>query len=189
MRIISGNAKGTILKTLKGTNTRPTLDRVKEALFNIIQFDIPNTKILDLFAGTGSLGIEALSRGAKETTFCDNSSEAIKIIEENLIKTKFEKKSKIIKKDYLNTLESLQDKFNIIFLDPPYKTDYVIKSLTKISEQDLLTKDGKIIIETNDEQKENDINKILKDKNKINLEIYDKRKYGTVILIFIRKGK
>ena len=88
MRVISGNARGKKLVSLEGMNTRPTLDRVKEALFNIIQFDIVDKNVLDLFAGSGAIGIEAISRGAKSVTFCDNSPDAIKIIKTNIQNTK-----------------------------------------------------------------------------------------------------
>lgn len=185
MRVISGNARGTRLNSLKGENTRPTLDRVKEALFSIIQFNIKDSNVLDLFSGSGALGIEGLSRGAKKTIFCDNSFDAIKVIKQNLIKTRFEDKSEIINKDYIKALEEIKIKFDIIFLDPPYKTDYIIKALIKIFELDLLTKDGIIIIETNDKSKEEEIKEKFADKK---IEIYDTRKYGIVNLIFIRKG-
>lgn len=96
MRIISGKARGTKLNTLEGLETRPTLDRVKEPLFNILQNRIYGSRVLDLFAGSGALGIETLSRGAKEAILCDNSYKAIQIIRENVLKTHFEKQAKII---------------------------------------------------------------------------------------------
>lgn len=188
MRVISGNAKGIKLNTLEGINTRPTLDRVKEALFNIIQFDIKDTNILDLFSGSGSLGIEALSRGAKQVVFCDNALNSIKILQKNIKKTKFEDRAKIINKDYIKALEELENKFDIIFLDPPYKTNYSLKALSKILELNLLTKNGTIIIETNEKEKEDEIKKILENYKEKNFKIYNTRKYGMVILIFVRKG-
>ena len=103
MRVISGSAKGVRLETLEGDNTRPTLDRVKEALFNIIQNKVIDSKILDLFAGSGALGIESISRGAKQAVFCDKSYKAIQIINRNLEKSKVIKKSVIIQKDFLKS--------------------------------------------------------------------------------------
>ena len=185
MRVISGTARGKKLNTLSGLNTRPTLDRVKEALFNIIQFEVKDAVVLDLFAGTGALGIEALSRGAKEAVFCDKVPDAIKVIKQNIINTNNLDKSTIINKEYQEVLENLSKqnkKFDIVFLDPPYKTNLAIESLQKIIMSDLLTEDGTIIIETDDINKEREILKIEK------VEIFDKRKYGSVWLIFIRKG-
>jgi len=184
MRVISGKARGKKLISLEGLNTRPTLDRVKEALFNIIQFDIENANVLDLFAGSGALGIEALSRGANTATFCDNSYEAVQIIKTNIINTKNEEKSIVVNKDYsltLNSLSKQNKKFEIIFLDPPYKTDFGIKSLEAIIKLNILAEDGIIILETDDEKKEQAISNIE------GLKVFDKRKYGKIMLIFIRK--
>lgn len=185
MRVISGKARGKKLISLDGDNTRPTLDRVKEALFSIIQFKVKDAVVLDLFAGTGALGIEALSRGAKEAVFCDKVPDAIKVIKQNVINTNNLDKANIINKEYQEVLENLSKqnkKFDIVFLDPPYKTNLAIESLQKIIMSDLLTEDGSIIIETDDINKEREILKIEK------AEIFDKRKYGSVWLIFIRKG-
>lgn len=185
MRVISGKSRGKKLVSLEGDSTRPTLDRVKEALFNKIQFNIQNATVLDLFAGSGALGIETLSRGAKEVVFCDKEPAAIKIIKQNVTNTNNLEKSIIINKDYNEVLEKLSNqnkKFDIIFLDPPYKTNLAIESLQKIIMSNLLTKDGTIIIETDDINKENEILEIE------GIEILDKRKYGSIWLIFIRKG-
>ena len=182
MRVLSGTAKGKKLNSLEGLETRPTLDRVKDAVFNIIQFDIKDSVVLDLFSGSGALGIEALSRGAKEAILCDASSKAIKIINKNLEETRLKDKAKVINSDYLETLSKIKDKkFDIIFLDPPYKSDYVEKSIEYISKYNLLAENGIIIVETDDE------NKIDKINAKKDLEVYDTRKYGIAILIFIRK--
>lgn len=143
MRVISGKSRGKKLISLEGDNTRPTLDRVKEALFNIIQFQVQDAVVLDLFAGTGALGIEALSRGAKEATFCDKVPDAIKVIKQNVINTNNLNKTIIINKDYKDALENISKqnkKFDIIFLDPPYKTNLAIESLQKIIMSNLLTK-------------------------------------------------
>ena len=183
MRVISGKARGKKLVSLEGMNTRPTLDRVKEALFNIIQFDIPGKRVLDLFAGSGALGIEAISRGAETATFCDNSIDAIQVIKTNIENTKCTDKSVVLQKDYLlalNYLAKSKQKFDLIFLDPPYRTDFSDKAIEKILELDLLSKEGIIILETDDANKEETI-------KKEDIQIFDKRIYGRVILIFIRK--
>ena len=185
MRVISGTARGKKLTSLEGLETRPTLDRVKEALFNILQFNIKDAEILDLFSGSGALAIEALSRGANKAILCDSSKYAIKVINKNLTDTRLKEKTEVLNKDYLETLKFLKKeskKFNVIFLDPPYKTDYIYKSIDKIIEYDLLAKDGIIVAETDDKNKIEELNKIE------NIEIYDARKYGIVHIIFIRKG-
>ncbi len=185
MRVISGTARGKKLSSLEGLATRPTLDRVKEALFSILQFDLKDACILDLFSGSGALGIEALSRGAKEVFFCDNSYKAIQIINKNLNDTKLIDKAKVLNKDYIDTLKQLSknsQKFDIIFLDPPYKSDYAIKAIDNIIKYNLLKDDGIIVLETDDKNKIDEIKKYNE------LEVYDTRKYGIVLIIFIRKG-
>lgn len=184
MRVISGKNRGKKLYALEGTTTRPTLDRVKEAMFNIIQFKILDANILDLFAGSGGLGIETLSRGAKHAVFCDSSFEAIQIINKNIKVTNNIDKTTVINKDYklaLQQISKTEIKFNIIFLDPPYKSDFGIKAINEIFKLDLIAEDGIIILETDDE------NKIKNIEENIHIKIFDKRKYGSVKLIFIRK--
>lgn len=182
MRVISGIARGTKLETLEGQDTRPTLDRVKEALFNIIQNDIYEAKVLDLFSGSGALAIESISRGAKLAYLCDNSRKAIEIIRKNVKKTHFENKIKIINKDYKKCLEEIENvKFDIIFLDPPYKTEFVYKAIKIIIEKKLLEETGIIIFETDKEEKE------YVDKLKEYISIIDLRKYGRVTLVFLSR--
>jgi len=150
LRVISGTAKGHKLKTLKTDKTRPTSDKVKGALFNIIMGYIQDAEVLDLFAGTGNLGIEALSRGAKEVVFVDKSEECIKIIKENLIHTKLLEKATIIKGDVSEVLKKLSlegKKFDLIFLDPPYNKGLVTETLQQIETYDLLESQGIIVAE------------------------------------------
>lgn len=147
MRVISGKARGVSLKTPDGMKTRPTADRVKEAMFSIIQFDLPNAKVLDLFAGTGQLGIEALSRGAKSAIFVDCQDSACKLIRENLKKTHFEQESRVIKSDYMSYLKTTSDKFDVILLDPPYAELFLEYSLKMITEIDILQTNGIIVTE------------------------------------------
>ena len=147
MRVVSGLAKGITLKTPDGLATRPTADRIKEAMFSIIQFDLPGTYVLDLFGGTGQLGIEALSRGAKSAVFVDHSESACCLIRENLKRTKFQNCAKVIHSDYLTFLKSTKEKFDIILLDPPYAEVFLENSLKMISEIDILQTNGIIVTE------------------------------------------
>ena len=145
MRVITGTARGIQLKTPDGLQTRPTADRVKEALFSIINFDIPGAKVLDLFGGTGQLGIEALSRGAASAVFVDAREESCRLIRENLKRTKLEKDAKVIRSDYLDYLNRCREQYNIIFLDPPYAEVFLENAIKKITEIDILQSDGIIV--------------------------------------------
>lgn len=147
MRVISGKARGVNLKTPEGVLTRPTIDRVKEALFSIINFDIPASNVLDLFGGTGQLGIEALSRGAKSAVFVDQREDACKLIKENLKRTKLEQDAKVVRMDYLDYLKRSREKFDIIFLDPPYAEVFLENALKCITEIDILQSGGIIVAE------------------------------------------
>lgn len=183
MRIISGKARGTKLYTLDGTATRPTLDRVKESLFNIIQNDIEDSTVLDLFSGSGAIGLEFLSRGAKRAVLCDSSKDAIKIIKQNVQKTHFEEKVEVYNMEFTKLVERLQNqKFDIIYIDPPYATDFIKISLEKIIEYELVNENTKIIVETDDETR------ILNQIEKMDVEITDKRKYGRATIIFLKLG-
>lgn len=147
MRVISGKARGVNLKTPEGVLTRPTIDRVKEALFSIINFDIPASNVLDLFGGTGQLGIEALSRGAKSAVFVDQREDACKLIKENLRRTKLEQDAKVVRMDYLDYLKRCREKYDIIFLDPPYAEVFLENALKCITEIDILQSGGIIVAE------------------------------------------
>ena len=147
MRVITGKARGVNLKTPEGVKTRPTTDRVKEALFSIIQFDIPGKKVLDLFGGTGQLGIEALSRGAKSAVFVDAGEDACRLIRENLRRTKMESDAKVVKSDYMAYLDRCREKVDIIFLDPPYAEVFLENALKRITEIDILQSGGIIVAE------------------------------------------
>jgi 16S rRNA (guanine(966)-N(2))-methyltransferase RsmD len=129
MRVITGFAKGKRLKAPEGLDTRPTSDRVKEGMFSAIQFDIESASVLDLYSGSGQLGIEALSRGAENACFVDKSSSAINIIKDNIKNTGFESKSKVVNSDCFDFLKSTSQSFDIAFLDPPYNNDLIMKTL------------------------------------------------------------
>ena len=192
MRIISGKARGKKINTIDEVTTRPTLDRVRESLFNIIQNYVSNTYVLDIFAGSGALGIEALSRGAKHAVFCDINKDAVKIINENLMKTRLKENAIVYNMNYKKMIEKLSKndfKFDIVFVDPPYKENLAVNSVKLIIQNNLLNENGIIIIET--DEKERDL-KELQELNKIDnenlqkIKIIDERKYGRANLIFLR---
>ena len=147
MRVITGTARGVQLKTPEGMQTRPTSDRVKEALFSIVQFDVPGKRVLDLFGGTGQLGIEALSRGAKSAVFVDAGDKACNLIRENLRRCKMDNNAQIIRGDYLQYLQTCHDRFGLVFLDPPYAEVFLENALKKITEIDILESGGIIVAE------------------------------------------
>ena len=185
MRVISGKARGTKLSSIESLSTRPTLDRVKESLFNIIQNNLKGAVVLDLFAGSGQLGIEALSRGANKAYLCDINRDAVKMIKQNLEKTKLKDKAVVINEDYKKALRTLNtnEKFDIIFIDPPYKEDIAVDSIIDIIHESRLKENGIMIIETDE------IERDLKEINKIeNIKIIDQRKYGRASLIFIKEA-
>lgn len=182
MRIIGGIARGTKLYTLEGENTRPTLDRVKESLFNIIQGKVQESVFLDLFSGSGAIGLEAVSRGAKKTILCDNSKDAIRIINKNVEKTHMQDRVELYNTSFSELLENrIKFKIDIVYIDPPYKTDYIYKSLKILEQKDILNKDNLIILETDEKER------ILKEIEGINFKIVDQRKYGRANLIFLNK--
>ncbi len=147
LRVISGKAKGKTLKTPDGYTTRPTADRVKEAVFSMLHFQLPGSRILDLFGGTGQLGIEALSREAASAVFVDASDAACRLIRENLKRTNFTDSAKVVHSDYLAFLKNCRETFNIIFLDPPYDEVFLENALKMITEIDILQSGGIIVTE------------------------------------------
>lgn len=147
MRVITGTARGRKLKTLEGLDTRPTTDMVKESVFNIIQFDVEGRRFLDLFAGTGQMGIEALSRGAKYATFVDQGKAAVTCIRENVKLTGFADSCEIMQTDAMAFITRC-GKYDVVFLDPPYKSNLLDKVLARIAEFDILTDGGIIVCES-----------------------------------------
>ena len=152
MRVITGSARGVRLKTPDGMQTRPTADRVKEAIFSIIQFEIEGRRVLDLFAGTGQLGIEALSRGAEHAVFVDARREAVALVRENLKRTRLSDRAETVQGDYLDYLSRCRQTFDVILLDPPYAEVFLETALQKISEIDILSDGGIIICESEREE-------------------------------------
>lgn len=184
MRIISGTARGTKLYTLEGLNTRPTLDRVRESLFNIIQNEVKESIFLDLFSGSGAVGLEAASRGAKEVIICDKSKEAVQIINKNIEKTHLKDKIKLYNTDFISLLRNkITEKLDIIYIDPPYDSDFIFLSLKEILERKLIDENSLVIVET--DQK----GRILKQIENFKIEITDERKYGRANIIFLKLKK
>lgn len=190
MRIIAGKYKAKVINSPKTEKTRPTLDRVKEAMFSILNPYIVDSNVLDLFSGTGNLGIESISRGAKFAWLNDKENVAISTIISNTELTNSKSCVKITKKDFVKCLKQIQNlkmTFDIIFLDPPYDTKYAIETLKYISDNnEILSKDGIIVYETD----KNFITKLEKKDSKYlefdNLECIDTRNYGNVILKFFK---
>ena len=165
MRVISGKLKGRVLKGYNIEGTRPTMDRVKESLFAIIQGFLGDSIVLDLFAGSGNLGIEAISNGDSKCYFVDNNKECIKVINDNINTFKINNQSVVLNKDYLKALNDFNVKFDIIFIDPPYKYNIKKELLDIILNNNLLNNNGIIVFEySNDEEINNNNFKLLKNK-------------------------
>lgn len=145
MRVITGAARGVRLLAPKGMDTRPTLDQVKEGIFSAIQFEIEGRRVLDLFAGSGQLGIEALSRGAKSAVFVDMRRDACQIIRTNLEKTRLADRAQVVCADYMGYLAHCREQFDLIFLDPPYAEIFLENAMKSISEIDILSECGILI--------------------------------------------
>ena len=152
MRIITGSARGTRLETLEGEETRPTAERVKEALFSMIQFDIEGRRVLDLFAGSGQLGLEALSRGAAVATFIDQNNSASDIVKQNAKKTKLFEKCRVLTTDWKSYVRGMagREKYDIIFIDPPYASGLAKEATEKLIQADMIADHGLVVCETSD---------------------------------------
>ena len=151
MRVITGSAGGLKLRTLPGNDVRPTTEKVKEAVFSAIHFELENSRVLDLFAGCGQMGIEALSRGAASAVFVDSSKDSVDIINENLKNCKLTEKAKVIKSDFSAFLNSTTEKFDFCFLDPPYYEGHYDKALTLLN--GVIKNGGKVLCEHPDSVK------------------------------------
>lgn len=179
MRVISGSARGKKLLCVNGNDVRPTLDRVKESVFNMIAFDIPDSLVLDLFSGSGALGIEALSRGAKLCTFVDNSADSISLTKENLNSTHLNSLSLVYNSDSIDFLDKCDKKFDIIFIDPPYESELYQKSLEKIKKNKLLNNSGFIVLEYDTE--------ITPSFDFCGFEVFKEKKYGRVKILLMKE--
>ena len=181
MRIIGGKYRSRVLAEFAGENVRPTSDRAREALFNILALKIYGARVLDLFAGSGALGIESLSRGAGEVVFNDFSKDSVAIVKKNLTTLKIPVnggEAKVVQGDYLACLEQARGQFDLIFIDPPYAMEYGEKALKKIAERGWLSENGIAIYERD----------IPFDGEIAGLEKYDERKYGKAYLSFFKRG-
>lgn len=176
MRVVGGKFRGVVLNEFKGSNIRPTADRTKEAIFNILQSDIEDTVCLDLFCGTGSLGIEAFSRGAKEVVFTDCSKDSVNLTKQNLAKVKLS--AEVLCVDAISYLKRTSKKFDLIFMDSPYADDVSELAVKVVFERGLLNENGYIIFE--------------RDKPFVAYEgvaVFKQKKYGKAVVSFIRKEK
>lgn len=183
MRIIAGEKRGCRLSAPKGMDTRPTLDRVKESLFGILQFDIASKRVLDLFAGSGGLGLEALSRYAEYAVFCDSSRESIAVVKENIKKLGYENRCRVYPCDWKKAVSDMAargEKFDIVFLDPPYGAGIAAAAAEALYEQGLLNEGFIIALEHDSE---------LPPELSDNFEIYDRRSYGELAAISFIRGK
>lgn len=147
MRVIAGTRRSLLLKTPDGNVTRPTTDRIKETLFNVLQTDIQDSIFVDLFSGSGAIGIEALSRGAKKAYFIEMNKEAISCIQDNIKFTKFTEQAVVLKQEVVSGLEFIKEPVDIIFMDPPYDQLLEKTILDKLSKTNILKEDSMIIVE------------------------------------------
>lgn len=181
MRVIAGTARSMPLKTPTGPDTRPTTDRIKETLFNILQNDIPGCVFVDLFSGSGGIGIEALSRGAKKAYFIENASSAIQCIQENLVFTKFTDKGIVLKQDAVAGLGSIYEKeVDIIFLDPPYESGQEERVIQMLAGMKYVTSDTLIIVEAS-------LKTDMVYANQYGFEVIREKKYKTNKHLFLKK--
>lgn len=180
MRVIGGNYRGRKLECPEGIDIRPTTDRVKENIFNILAPKIPYSSFLDLFSGSGGIGIEAISRSANDVVFVDGNSESIKALKHNLSLLKLEEGFRIVHNDVFEALDGFENtkKFDIIFMDAPYKQGIYQKVLEKISELHVVEEDGIIVVERHVEDLWETLPK--------NLELVKERKYGSIVLSFFQ---
>lgn len=179
LRVISGMARGKKLSCPDGQDIRPTLDRVKESIFNMIAFDLPDACVLDLFSGSGALGIEALSRGAKSCVFLDKSAKSISATTENLKATRLDNSATVINSDSIDFLNNTDKKFDIIFIDPPYDSSLYEETLSKIKKNKLLTSDGLLVVEYDIE--------VTPTFNTCGFEIIKEKKYGRVKILIMKE--
>ena len=181
MRVIAGKYRGRPLLSPEGDAVRPTTDKVKESIFGSIQFEISDSVFVDLFAGSGAIGIEALSRGARHVVFVDNSRASIDIVRANLAKVKVDEEDsyELMNSDYEMALSRMRGKADIIFVDAPYKDKPLAKILSIVQERDLLADDGKIIYEHLYEDGQSDVGN--------DYEVSKMKKYGTVCVEVIRR--
>lgn len=179
MRVIAGIRKGLKLKAPEGDHTRPTTDRVKESVFNIIQAYIPASRVLDLFAGSGALGIEALSRRSSHCTFVERDKKAFALVRQNTELARFENEAELICTDSLSFLKTAKEPFDVIFLDPPYNKGFFSPVLEEIAKNKLLSGDGIIVAETEKDGEEPTHSEFIAVRRAI---------YGKTVITVLKRG-
>ena len=184
MRIITGKARGVRLATLSGENTRPTSERAKEAVFSMIQFEIQGKEVLDLFSGSGQMGLEALSRGASRAVLCDRSREAVEVIRANAAKTRLLPLCEILCMDFQAVLRNLRRKrsFDLVFLDPPYALGVIPEVLQQLLDGGLLAQNAVIVCETAEERDVFGANATLAES----FEVMRGARYGAAFVTLLR---
>lgn len=182
MRIIAGEARGRQLYTPKNNDIRPTGDRVKGSIFNMIGSYIDDAVIIDLFAGTGNLGLEAISRGASKVYFIDKSSKSLEIVKKNIDVTGFKKYCHLIHGDFEKALANINEKVDVFFIDPPYNKGYITVCLKHITAYDMLSSNGIVVIEHSLKEKIND------NLNRYGLDLFKQKKYGTTMVSIYRRS-
>lgn len=184
MRIIAGSARSLPLKTIEGMDTRPTTDKIKETLFNMLQPDIPGSYFLDLFAGSGQIGLEAVSRGAQYAVFVENARKAAKCIEENIRFTKFDQNTRLVQSDVILALRSMEGRyrFDVIFMDPPYNKNLEREVLEYLKGSGLVKENTLIIVEAS-------LNTQFDYVEELGFELIKYKKYKTNVHIFLRRRK
>ena len=180
MRIIGGKARGMSLKTIEGDSTRPTRDMVREALFSILMAKVPESHFLDLFAGSGAVGLEALSRGAEFATFIDINPKCTLIIKENIVKAHFSECAQVFNVDYKKAISKLkEERYDLIYVDPPYNKEMGIDAIQRLSDGNVLKEDGIIVLETDTyEDVPEEIGRYV---------IFNYKRYGRNILSLLRR--
>lgn len=181
MRVIAGSARRLLLEAPEGLDTRPTQDKIKETLFNILQMDVPGSIFLDICAGSGGIGIEALSRGAKRAYFIENGRNAVSCILRNLHRTGFEEQAVLLKQDAVAALRHVREKeIDLVYIDPPYRSDLAKRILIALDGQPYITEETRIIVETDNHS---DFSFL----EETGLEIYREKNYKTNRHLFIRR--
>lgn len=186
MRIITGSAKGKRLQTLEGDATRPTSERIKEAIFSSIQFEVENRRVLDLFAGSGQMGLEALSRGADRATFIDSSREAMEVVKHNAKSTGFDDKCHYLVSDWRNYIRKVsgKEKFDLVFIDPPYSMECCADAAAYLAEREVIIPGALVVMESGTEEPSSD------DERLSGYEIIKSTHYGkkTFVNILLYRG-